>query len=247
MLIMRKIALLGAAGLLSACGSDDGGPPPSRQTNSAPVITSPATAQVNENISTPAYRVTATDADGQSITFSIAGGADAARFTINATTGDVSFVAPPDFEQPTDAGANNVYDIIVSASDGQAAATLVVAITVRDVVDNARLRRVGTGFSQPLLVDGAGDNSGRVFVVEKPGRIRILNPTTGAINATAFLDISTTVSTNSERGLLGLAFAPNYATSGVFYVNVTILRATPKSGAIAFRPIPMSPTPRAAT
>jgi hypothetical protein len=49
------------------------------------------------------------------------------------------------------------------------------------------------------------DGSGRVFVVEKAGRIRILNPQTGAIAATAFLVIRGTISTASERGLLGLA------------------------------------------
>jgi hypothetical protein len=74
-----------------------------------------------------------------------------------------------------------------------------------------------------VFVTGAGDNSGRLFVVEKGGRIRILNPQTGAVNATPFLDISGEVSTTSERGLLGLAFAPDFATSGAFYVYMTNL------------------------
>jgi hypothetical protein len=223
--MMRRATVLIAAAGLGGCGGDSGGgpPPPPPAVNAAPVITSAATTQVDENISTPAYRVTATDADGQTLTFSLAGGPDQARFSINAATGDVSFVAPPDFEQPADAGANNVYDFVVGASDGQATTTRAVAVTVRDVVDTARLRRVATGFSQPLFVAGAGDNSGRLFIVEKGGRIRIMTASSGAVASTPFLDISTQVSTNSERGLLGLAFAPDYATSGFFYVYITNL------------------------
>ncbi len=55
--------------------------------------------------------VTATDADaGAVLAYSIVGGADAARFAINAATGVLTFVAPPDFEAPADAGADSVYE-----------------------------------------------------------------------------------------------------------------------------------------
>ena len=57
--------------------------------------------------------VAALDPDGGAVTYSIAGGADAARFTINAATGALRFVAAPNHEAPTDAGGNNVYDVIV--------------------------------------------------------------------------------------------------------------------------------------
>ncbi len=203
--------------LLVACVEGDmgGNPPPG---NAAPVITSAASATVDEGIATPAYRVTATDANGDTISYSITGGADAADFTINASTGDVSFAATPDFEAPADADANNSSLITVAAADGSAQTTLAVSITVRDVVETFQVRRRGVGFSEPLFVTGAGDGSGRVFVVQKGGLIRILNPATGVINLTPFLDVSATVSTAGEQGLLGLAFAPNYATSGVFYV-----------------------------
>lgn len=221
----KSIASFFCLGALAACsGESDGGgggaPPPS---NAAPVFSSAVTAQVDENSTAIAYQATASDPEGRPLTFTLAGGPDAARFSINATTGAVAFLAPPDFESPSDAGANNVYDIIVGASDGQLLSTLSVAITVRDVVDNFRLRRLATTFSQPLFLTGAGDNSGRVFVAEKTGRIRIMNAQTGSINAAPFLDLSTIVSTDSERGLLGLAFAPNYATSGVFFVYITNL------------------------
>ena len=69
--------------------------------------------------------VTATDPDtGQTVTYSIVGGADAAKFTIDATTGALAFAAAPNFEAPTDAGANNVYDVIVQARTATAGPTL---------------------------------------------------------------------------------------------------------------------------
>ena len=58
--------------------------------------------------------VTSTDVDASATaTYSISGGADAAKFAINRSTGVLTFVAAPDFETATDAGANNVYDVQV--------------------------------------------------------------------------------------------------------------------------------------
>jgi glucose/arabinose dehydrogenase len=82
------------------------------------------------------------------------------------------------------------------------------------------LQSFGTGFVSPVEITNAGDS--RLFVVQKGGLIRILNAD-GTVNATPFLNLSAFVSTNSERGLLGLAFHPNYATNGYFFVNYTNL------------------------
>jgi hypothetical protein len=77
--------------------------------------------------------VTGSDADGGAVTYAIVGGADAARFTIDAATGVLSFLATPNFETPTDAGGNNVYDVVVSASDGSLADTQALAVSVTNV------------------------------------------------------------------------------------------------------------------
>jgi len=78
---------------------------------------------------------------------------------------------------------------------------------------------VATGLSSPLGVVNAGDGSGRLFIVEQTGRIKVYD---GAqLLATPFLDVSTLVSCCSERGLLGLAFHPDYRTNGVFFVHYT--------------------------
>jgi sugar lactone lactonase YvrE len=109
--------------------------------NQAPQITSDgggpaATKTVPEN-QTAVTDVDATDADNDTLTYAIAGGADAAAFTIVSTTGVLSFTAAPDFEAPTDAGANNVYDVTVSVSDGNGGSdSQDIAVTVTNVAEN---------------------------------------------------------------------------------------------------------------
>ncbi|MEM7087025.1 MAG: PQQ-dependent sugar dehydrogenase [Bacteroidota bacterium] len=80
------------------------------------------------------------------------------------------------------------------------------------------LELFGTGFSNPVDMKHAGDE--RLFIVEQGGLIKILN-SDGTTNATPFLDIASAVSGGSEQGLLGLAFHPDYATNGFFYVQYT--------------------------
>jgi glucose/arabinose dehydrogenase len=75
------------------------------------------------------------------------------------------------------------------------------------------------GFTSPVGITNANDGSGRIFVVEQGGKIRIVK--NGAAQSTPFLDISARISSGGERGLLGLAFAPDYARRGVFYVDYT--------------------------
>ena len=78
---------------------------------------------------------------------------------------------------------------------------------------------VVSGLSQPLYVTAPPGDTARLFIVEKTGAIRIVK--SGALLPPAFLDISTLVSGGSEQGLLGLAFHPDYATNGRFFVHYT--------------------------
>ena len=128
--------------------------------DNAPVITSDgggATAAVNvaEN-STAVTTVTASDADpGTVFTYSIVGGADQSLFTINETTGVLSFVSAPNFEAPTDAGGNNVYDVTVEVSDGSLTDTQAIAVTVTNVAENA-----------PVITSDGGGATAAVNVAE---------------------------------------------------------------------------------
>lgn len=78
---------------------------------------------------------------------------------------------------------------------------------------------VARGLDGPLFATHAGDGSGRLFIVEQSGRVRVLRK--GGVASGSFLDVRKLVSSGGERGLLGLAFAPDFATSGAFYVNYT--------------------------
>lgn len=77
-----------------------------------------------------------------------------------------------------------------------------------------------SGLSDPVFFMDPGDGSGRLFVVEQGGRILIVDPD-GSTHPTPFLDISVIVASGGERGLLGLAFHPDFSTNGKFYVNYT--------------------------
>jgi glucose/arabinose dehydrogenase len=75
------------------------------------------------------------------------------------------------------------------------------------------------GLSAPVEIVDAGDSTGRLFIVEQSGRIRIVR--NGVLLPTPFLDIRSQVVSGGERGLLGLAFPPHYKTTGRFFVNYT--------------------------
>src|SRR3989337_2141332 len=79
---------------------------------------------------------------------------------------------------------------------------------------------VASGLVNPLFVTFAPADSTRIFILEQPGRIRVVRNDT--LLSRSFLDIDSIVgSTGSEQGLLGMAFHPNYQVNGFFYVNYT--------------------------
>ena len=82
-----------------------------------------------------------------------------------------------------------------------------------------QLSPVLSGFSNPLFVTNAHDGTKRLFIVEQGGLIKLLKP--GSSTPTVFLDLSGTVLSGGERGLLGLTFHPDYASNGRFFVNYT--------------------------
>ena len=138
----------------------------------SPVITSNgggATAALSrpEN-QTAVTDVDATDADLTAPTYAITGGADAARFAIDTASGVLSFVSAPDFENPTDAGDNNVYDVLVEASDGSLSDTQAIAVTVTDVVD---------GNTPPSITSNGGGASAALSVPENQSSVTDVDAT----------------------------------------------------------------------
>ena len=115
--------------LLSACGGGGGGGS-SNDNNRIPFISnSSSNFDVKEN-QTDAFTVIAGDPDGDAISFSLSG-TDSSKLSINSS-GDVSFVATPDYENPTDANTDNDYDFSVSVSDGSLTASKAFTVTITD-------------------------------------------------------------------------------------------------------------------
>lgn len=210
--------------ILASCGGGGGGGSAPPAPNTAPSFTSLQTATVIENM-TAAYQATASDPEGNALTFSIAGGADAARFSIS-TAGALSFTPAPDFDLPSDADGNNVYAVQIRVSDGTNSVDQLVNITVNNSREGIAVRRVATGFSQPLFVSAIPGDA-RVYVVERGGGVYLFDPATGT--RTQVLNIGN-LSTDGERGLLGLAPRPDHATS-----RKLLAVATAPDGAVEVR------------
>ncbi|MFN8002056.1 MAG: PQQ-dependent sugar dehydrogenase [Acidobacteriota bacterium] len=95
------------------------------------------------------------------------------------------------------------------------------SVTAQSATPAIQLIPVASGLSSPVYLTSARDGSNRLFIIEQPGRILLLPPGASAPLATPFLDIRTKISFGGERGLLGLAFHPQYATNRRFFVNYT--------------------------
>lgn len=83
-----------------------------------------------------------------------------------------------------------------------------------------QLVEIASGFQRPVFVTGAGDGSGRLFIEDQEGRIWVMID--GQLQAEPFLDVRSLISRDAnERGLLGLAFHPQYVENGFFFINYT--------------------------
>ncbi len=100
--------------------------------NDAPIITSGATISFAENGTGTVYTAAGSDQDGDSMIWSISG-TDSALFNINGSTGELTFKTAPNFESTADSGANNVYDVTITVTDGNLTATKALAVTVTNV------------------------------------------------------------------------------------------------------------------
>jgi Ca2+-binding RTX toxin-like protein len=127
-----------------------------RNVNEAPVVVSngagaSAALTVSEN-TIAVTTVAATDPEG-AVTYSLAGGQDASLFSIDAATGELRFIGAPDFEAPADADGDNVYEVIVRASDGSLADSQALSITVGDVAEAPVITSNGGGASATVVMN----------------------------------------------------------------------------------------------
>ena len=219
--------------------------------NAAPTITSnggAVTASINVAENTTAVTtVTATDTDvGATLTYSISGGADAAKFTINSSTGALSFISAPDYESPTDSGGNNVYDVIVTVKDNNGGAdSQSIAVTVTDVnetvtntvpgaqstnEDTAKVFSSGNGNQISITDLDAGSNSIEVTLSVTNGTLTLagttgLTFTSGDGTTDTMMTFRGTVSA-INTALNGLSYNPTADYNGSATLTITSLDNT---------------------
>ncbi|QQG36425.1 MAG: cadherin domain-containing protein [Micavibrio aeruginosavorus] len=193
--------------------------------NDTPTITSngggsSASISIGEN-GTAVTIVTATDPDiPTTLTYSIAGGADAARFAIDSATGVLTFLTAPNYESPTDNGADNIYDVIVQVSDGSLTDTQTLAVTVTNVNETPTITSNGGGATASVTINENGAIVTTVAATDPDASTTLTYSISGGADSSLFV-------IDSVTGVLAFILAPDYevpADSGndnVYDVTVT--------------------------
>lgn len=204
----------------------------------APVITGGRNASitVNENL-VAATTIVANDPEGGSISYAIVGGADGARFTINALTGALSFRTAPDYEAPADADQNNIYQVMVAASDGTNASWQTLAVSVANLNDTA-----------PVLTSNGGGSTAAISIIENALAVTTVRATdadgspltyqiTGGTDAALF-------QIDANSGVLRFRAAPDYEAAGdANHDNVYLVTVAASDGvAVASQTLSVSVT-----
>jgi len=135
---LSVLPILGAM-VLQGCGDGSNGSAAAVVvSNLPPIITSERAVGIDEGSDGLIYTATATDAEGDSVTFSIAN-LDAADFTIDSQTGEIAFFSEPDFEAPEDADFDNVYSFNLTATDSNGGVNVkYIVVQVVDIVDSGQ-------------------------------------------------------------------------------------------------------------
>ena len=228
-------------------GTPVGGSPKTVQVvdRTPPTITGPSGAagaaasakSVAEN--TTAVHVFVAD---EAVTWSLDGGDDAAKFTINATTGALTFVSAPDFETPTDVGANNTYVVVVKATDAAGnVSTQTLTVTVTNVDDTAPLITGPSG--------GAGATSSAKSVAENTTAVHSFAATdAGAVTwSLSGGEDAAKFAIDPATGVLTFIAPPDFelptdgATSGTNTYVVTV-RATDAAGNVSTQTLTVTVT-----
>jgi len=170
------------------------------------VVTVAPTADTLALGSTATLTATIVDANGVPVAERVAWGTLDPRIATVASTGDRT--AQVTAAQP---GATT---IVATFGGSGGPATIIVSAT-------PGLQLIASGLSGPVYVTQPLADTSRLFIVERPGRIRVMHH--GTLLVTPFLDITSSVSSVGERGLLSMAFHPNYSHNGQFFVYYTDL------------------------
>lgn len=220
---MRSSLFVISSFLLAGCGggSSSSSPvqlPPSA--NARPEISAIGSQTITEN-QTTVLTAQASDPDGNQLSFSVSG-ADADDFIINSS-GTLSFRTAPNFELPTDADMDNVYNIAVTVSDGSLTASANATVTVENDREGISVRRLTTGLNDVTVI-ATMPSQAKVFVAERGGNVYEMD----TVDGTRSLDRTIlNVNTAGEGGLLGLVADPSFSANNTYWAFVTAARSGP--------------------
>jgi hypothetical protein len=180
-------------------GGDDGYTPPTPPANSSPTFANVGTIAVPENTTTIGT-VTATDADGDTLTYSLTGD-DASLISIVSSTGALTFNTAPDFENPSSASGDNNYSITVVASDGSATGSVGIVVSVTDVDEDTN--------SAPTITSSASYS-----VEENSTAIGTVTAEDSDGDTLTYTVSGTNISIGTSTGVLTFDSAPTYNSDG---------------------------------
>ena len=135
---------------LVGCGGGGSNSEIPEQVNTAPQLIGLIDFAIDENTS-EITTIEATDAEGDNITYSIEG-SDSGLMTIGSVSGELSFISPPDYENPQDNNQDNVYEVTIIASDGSLSSSLEIIVSINDVLEGmggSNMLLIGNSFFRP--------------------------------------------------------------------------------------------------
>ena len=135
---------------LAGCGGGGSNSETPEQANTAPQLVGLIDFAIDEN-TTEITTIQATDAEGDNITYFIEG-SDSALMTIGSLSGELSFISPPDYENPQDSNQDNIYEVTIIASDGSLSSSLGIIISINDVLEGmggSNMLLIGNSFFRP--------------------------------------------------------------------------------------------------
>jgi Ca2+-binding RTX toxin-like protein len=176
--------------------------------NEAPSITSAggrgkAQLTMIENATDVAVATVLDPDQDDTLTFAIAGGADAALFTIDPISGQLRFKSAPNFEAPSDAGANNIYDVTIQVSDGTLKDTQALAVKVTNFNEAPVIRSNGGGQNAALVISENVSAATTIKAQDPDARAKLVYTIAGGADAALF-------QIDATSGALSFKAGPNY-------------------------------------
>ena len=204
-------------------------PAPPAAENIPPRIQFPLTESFNEGSEGVAFTFTSTDGDRDDRTHTITG-PDSAFFDLSApqydgTRADLSFIIlqAQDFENPSDANADGIFEVTVTVDDGQATHSVDAELMLlnRGAYTIENILPTTTGLVEPIQI--VGYSGTRAIILEKAGRVMLETTDAFPSSANVMLDLSDQISSSGERGLLGGVLSESFEDDGIIYLHFTNL------------------------